>query len=119
MAFYHQYPNENAGKLTRKKDRQVSNANLYRLASEKDLKRFLYVDRVVFEGTDNNWIPPGYALPTATSEKYTHQKAKRKAFADMIEGLIGAFLIATDYTTTRQMMQWLGLNVIPFDEQGK
>ena len=119
MSLYHQYPTESAGKLTTKKDRQVSNKNLYRLASENDLKKFIYIDRVVFGGTDNNWIPPGYAVVTATSDKYTHQHAKQKAFADMIEALIGAFLIATDYATTRHMMKWLGLDAIPIDEQSK
>ncbi|CAF4697295.1 unnamed protein product [Rotaria sp. Silwood1] len=119
MSFYHQYPFDNAGKLTSRKDKQVSNANLYRLAKKKGLINYLYVDKLIYQGEEANWIPPGYKIDEEISKKYTEQKAKPKAFADMIEALIGAFLISTNYITTMKFMKWLGLDVIPIDEQNQ
>ncbi|CAF3584226.1 unnamed protein product [Rotaria socialis] len=117
MSLYHQYPFESAGKLTRRKDKQVSNENLYRLAKTKDLLNYLYVDNWIYEGKQANWIPPGYITDEEVSQRYTTQTAKRKAFADMIEALMGAFLVSTDYFTTMKFMKWLGLDAIPIDEQ--
>ncbi|CAF4312506.1 unnamed protein product [Rotaria sp. Silwood2] len=119
MSLYHQYPFDCSGKLTSKKDKQVSNENLYRLAKKKELINYLYVDKVIYEGEEANWIPPGYKINDETSKKYTKQKAKPKAFADMIEALIGAFLISTNYITTIKFMKWLGLDTIPIDKQNQ
>ncbi|CAF1273759.1 unnamed protein product [Rotaria sordida] len=117
MSFYHQYPFDNVGKLTLKKDKQVSNENLYQLAKKQELINYLYVDKLIYEGKEANWIPPGYKIDEEISQKYTKQKAKRKAFADMIEALIGAFLISTNYITTMKFMKWLGLDVIPINSE--
>ncbi|CAF4757518.1 unnamed protein product [Rotaria sp. Silwood2] len=35
----------------------------------------------------------------------------------MIEAFIGAFLISSNYKTTIEFMHWLGLDVIPINEQ--
>ena len=119
MSLYHKFPLDGAGKLTSKKDKQVSNKNLYRLATNKKLKDYLYVNRLCYTGSEANWLPPSYTIEGEISERYTKQNAKRKAFADMIEALIGAFLLSTDYTTTIKFMNWLGLDVIPTDKQSK
>ncbi|CAF2739925.1 unnamed protein product [Rotaria sp. Silwood2] len=37
----------------------------------------------------------------------------------MIEALIGAFLISTNYITTIKFMKWLGLDTIPIDKQNQ
>ena len=118
MALYHQYPKQNAGKLTPKKDVQVSNANLYKLAVKQELPNYLFVNRIQHGGKEANWLPPGYITDEANSERYLKQKAKRKAFADMIEALIGAFLVSTGYSTTLKYMAWLGLGAIPKNEHG-
>jgi endoribonuclease Dicer len=119
MSFYYQYPLANAGELTEEKKKEISNENLYRLAVENKLKNYLYIEEICFQGQNSNWLPPGYILKINQKNKYTHQKAKRKAFADMIEAFIGAFLISTDYSVTIKFMHWLGLNVIPLDQNGK
>jgi dsRNA-specific ribonuclease len=117
MSLYHQYPSNGSGKLTSEKDRQVSNANLYRLATKTDLKKYINFNKVTYAGKEANWIPPGFIVNEENADGYTKQKAKRKAFADMMEGLIGAFLVSTDYSTTIRFMKWLGLGTIPLDEQ--
>jgi endoribonuclease Dicer len=119
MSLYHQYPSDGSGKLTTKKDKQVSNKNLYQLATKKELKKYLNVNKFTFTGKEANWIPPAYSIDEENSERYIIQKAKYKAFADMTEALIGAFLISTNYMTTIQFMKWLGLDVIPLDGQSK
>jgi endoribonuclease Dicer len=118
MALYHKYPEWNAGKLTPEKDWQVSNANLYKLAIKKELQHYLFAKKIQHRGKEANWLPPGYTIDEANSEKYLKQTAKRKAFADMVEALIGAFLVSTDYSTTLKYMKWLGLGAIPENEHG-
>ncbi|CAF3595254.1 unnamed protein product [Rotaria sordida] len=117
MSLYYQYPLANAGELTKEKTKEISNENLYRLAVENKLKNYLYNDKIIFQGYDSNWLSPGYINKINNNKnKYTHQKAKRKAFADMIEAFIGAFLLSSNYITTIRFMHWLGLNVIPVDQ---
>lgn len=119
MSLYHKYPSDGSGKLTSVKDRKVSNKNLYRLATGKDLKKYLYANEITYGGKQANWLLPGYKVNGENSDRYLKQKAKLKAFADMMEGLIGAFLMSTDYSTTIKFMDWLGLPVIPKDEHGQ
>ena len=122
MSLYYRYPSASAGLLTIQKMRQISNNNLYRLAMKNELKTYLYAKKIDFRGKYANWIPPGYKVDETkkiVGERYTHQTAKRKAFSDMIEALIGAFLISSHYITTIKFMYWLGLDVIPSDSLGK
>ncbi|CAF4363360.1 unnamed protein product [Rotaria sp. Silwood2] len=120
MSLYYRYHLASAGLLTAKKIKQISNENLYRLVVKKQLKNYLNVNKIVFRGKDANWLPPGYSIDETKltiSEQFSHQKAKRKAFSDMIEAFIGAFLISSNYKTTIEFMHWLGLDVIPINEQ--
>jgi len=118
LYLYHHYPSASAGALTIEKAKQISNGNLYRIAVHKDIESYLNVINLNFRGKQANWIPPGYKLVTDDREiidRYLTQKVKRKAFADMIEGLIGAYLVTTDYFRTMQFMSWLGLDIIPIE----
>ncbi|CAF3393836.1 unnamed protein product [Rotaria socialis] len=120
MSLYYRYPLASPGLLTAKKIKQISNENLYRLAVQKQLKIYLNVKKIVFRGKDANWLPPGYKInetELTTGQQYSHQNAKRKAFSDMIEAFIGAFLISTNYMTTIKFMDWLGLDVMPNNAQ--
>lgn len=116
LYLYHCYPSASAGALTHEKAKQISNKNLYRLAVQREINLYLNAVKLNFRGKEANWIPPGHKLVTDDQEimdRYMSQKVKRKAFADMIEALIGAYLVTTDYFRTMQFMSWLGLNVIP------
>jgi len=118
LYLYHHYPSASSGALTIEKAKQISNGNLYRIAVHKDIESYLNVINLNFRGKQANWIPPGYKLVTDDREiidRYLTQKVKRKAFADMIEGLIGAYLVTTDYFRTMQFMSWLGLDIIPIE----
>ncbi|CAF2107810.1 unnamed protein product [Rotaria magnacalcarata] len=126
MCLYHRYPAASAGALTVEKAKQISNENLYRIAVKQRLKSYLNVMKINFRGKDANWIPPAYVINETSQLKtdgepvdlkdYSTQYVKRKAFADMIEAFIGAFLISTDYTITMQFMKWLSIDVIPLDK---
>lgn len=119
MSLYYRYPLANVGRLTIEKTKEISNENLYRLSVENKLKKYLYNDEIIFQGKYSNWLPPGYTIKLNEENKYIHQKTKRKAFGDMIEALIGTFLISSNYIITIKFMQYIGLNVIPLDENGK
>ncbi|CAF1417949.1 unnamed protein product [Adineta steineri] len=125
MSLYHRYPLAGAGALTVEKAKQISNSNLYRITVQKKLKTYLNVMKINFRGEEANWLPPGYIIKKTEqnqinnelgSKRYEYQKVKRKAFADMMEAFMGAFLISTNYMVTIQFMKWLGLDVIPLDE---
>src|SRR5262249_19728625 len=116
MCLYHRYPFAGAGALTIEKGKQISNENLYRITVQKKLKAYLNVMKINFRGEDANWIPPGYIINEIEQKQYKNQRVKRKAFADMIEAFIGAYLISTNYFITIQFMKWLGLDVIPMDK---
>ena len=113
MSLYYLHPSATVGQLTSEKIQEISNENLYRLAVENQLKNHLYSEKIVFQGHDSNWLPPGFVSSSNHSERYLQQKVKRKAFADMIEALIGAYLMSSTYHTTIRFMHCLGLNVIP------
>ncbi|UJR09291.1 hypothetical protein I4U23_013534 [Adineta vaga] len=123
LCFYHRYPLAGAGALTVEKAKQISNGNLYAIAFLKKLKSYLNAKKVDFRGDDANWIPPGYVVQETNAndvlelKRYKYQTVKRKAFADMMEAFMGAFLLSTDYATTIQFMKWLGLDVIPLDRE--
>ena len=119
MSLYYCYPSANVGELSIKKIKEISNENLYRLTIENNLKNYLYSEKILFQGKDLNWLPPGYINKLNQSNSYIYQTVKRKAFADMIEALIGAFLLASNYIITIKFMYWLGLNVIPLDHNSK
>ncbi|CAF3577169.1 unnamed protein product [Adineta steineri] len=125
MSLYHRYPLAGAGALTVEKAKQISNSNLYRITVQKKLKAYLNVMKISFRGEEANWLPPGYIIKKTEqnqinnelgSKRYEYQKVKRKAFADMMEAFMGAFLISTNYMVAIQFMKWLGLDVIPLDE---
>jgi endoribonuclease Dicer len=86
---------------------------------KKELQNYLYANEIRYGGKEANWLPPGYTINKEYSDRYLKQKPKRKAFADMIEALIGAFLVSTDYSTTLKFMKWLDLNVIPEDKDSQ
>jgi endoribonuclease Dicer len=128
MCLYQRYPSLDAGRLTIEKAKQISNDNLYRLAVSKHLRAYLNVTAITFNGPTSNWCPPGYVVRRRTAshvstskqaihQPYGQQTTKRKAFADMIEAMIGAFLITTNYEITLQYMTWLGLDVIPLNNE--
>ncbi len=119
MSYYHRYPSDDIGDVTNKKKKEVSNENLYQLSTKTELKHYINSIKTDFYGKNANWIPPGYTINEDNSQRYLKQKVERKPFSDMIEALIGAFLISTDCSTTIKFMKWLGLDVIPTDEEGK
>ncbi|CAF3158650.1 unnamed protein product [Rotaria sp. Silwood2] len=120
MSLYYRHPSADSGLLTATRSKQISNENLYRLAMQRHLKNYLNVNRVIFRGKDANWLPPGYVIDEANltlKQRYYQQNAKKKAFSDMIEAFIGAFLISSNYTTTIKFIHWLGIDVVPVNEQ--
>lgn len=116
------YPDFVSGKIPKpgaKKDAEVRNSNLRRLASKRGLMSYLNSTKIVFIGGNANWLPPGYTISGEHADRYLKQKIDQKAFGDMIEALIGAFLISTGDATTIRFMNWLGLHVVWNESTGK
>ena len=119
LCLYHRYPSANSGSLTIEKAKQISNSNLFRLCIRQKLRYFINSTKVELRGKRANWLPPGYVTNTELAEKrYMSMELKQKGFADMIEAFIGVYLVSTDCITTLRFMKWLGIDVIPLDENG-
>jgi dsRNA-specific ribonuclease len=117
MSLYHQHPfNE---KLTLERNEPVSNKKLYQLAMRKEFKDYLSANEIKYGDKETSWFPSNYKVDEKDSDKCPKQKSKCKPLADTIESLIGAVLISTDYLTAIKFMKWLGLDIIPMDNQSK
>lgn len=114
---YCQYPGDS--KLTPKRDRQVSNIYLYRLAKEKNLESYFPANETNCGEKENIWLPSNDKINKDTSGKRIKKTSPDKPLADRVEALIGAFLILKDYPTTIRFMYWLGLDAIPVSANGK
>jgi endoribonuclease Dicer len=119
MSVYHRYPLDDTDVLTEKRSAEISNKNLYHISDVKGLSSYLNTVKTDLHGKRANWIPPGFTVDKENTENHATQTTRWKVYADMIEALIAAFLISTDYPTTIKFMKWLGLDVIPLDEQSK
>lgn len=120
LCFYYRYPEAMAGSLTDLKKTQISNNNLTRISMEKKLRIYLNASKIEFRGKRANWLPPGFVSdPNLKEDFYSTQQINIKAFADMIEAMIGAYLISTDYISTLIFMASIGLDVIPYNENSK
>ncbi|KAG4071813.1 hypothetical protein HA402_005974 [Bradysia odoriphaga] len=118
--FYYKLPVLNEGYLSSLKVNQISNRNLYRLGSKKDLAEFVVAHQ--FQPS-NNWLPPGFSANIDTSEKkekkdgesynkYTEQRISDKSIADCCESLIGAYLLSSGPMGAVNFMTWLGIRIV-------
>ncbi|XP_055329020.1 endoribonuclease Dicer-like [Paramacrobiotus metropolitanus] len=122
---YFRFRQHQEGRLTQLCDQFVSNFNLYRLAKTKDLQN--YVLNQEFNPGDN-FVPPGYIFDEQESNEMlansgtkadkfpsarVHQPIEDKTIADVMEALIGTFLINSSARSAQVFMSWLGLCVLP------
>ena len=119
LSIYHQYVSGDVKQPSVKKDNEVSNKKLGILARSKALHNYLNSTEVVFNGNAANWLPPGYKIDGSHRNRFLIQEINQKTLGDMIEAIIGALLISTDYSTTIKFMHWLGLDVIWIEQNGK
>ena len=91
VSLYYQWPFDDCGELTQKKESEVSNAHLIQLAKEKKLQHYLYVEKPIYSGEGANWLPPGYTVDENSVERYLTRKVEEKAAADIVESLIGCY----------------------------
>ena len=116
------YPGYVSGEIQKpgiKKDAEVRNSHLRKLALDRGLKPFINLTKIILNGGSANWLPPGYTVTGEYADRYLRQESNQKALGDMIEALIGAFLISTNYATTIKFMDWLGLHVVWKESTGK
>lgn len=114
------YQNKDEGKLTRRKVKQISNFNLFKVSKRKGLPVFMQntvLDR-------KTWLPPflGYLDEPASRFKKirldeeercsaTEQCISDKGVADSVEALIGAYLVSCGYQAALQFLTFLDIKV--------
>ena len=123
------------GKLTKYRTRQISNKNLFNLARERDLAKFIKLFNFSNEET---WLPPAFnSRKVENGESFSDddtddvmdddtddvmdgeipdddvktQKIPDKSIADSMEALIGAHFIHCGYIGALKFMTWLGVDV--------
>ena len=111
------------GRLTTARTRRISNFNLYYLAMQKGIGKTIV--SAPFDPL-NTWIPPCFQLsdppsslplvipPNALPEltrALLYQKVTDKSVADVIEALIGAYIVAGGIEAGFKFLKWLGLKI--------
>lgn len=94
------YPNESKKKLNEYRTNIVKNSFLFEKAQEKNIGS--YVHAVPFDLA--TWCPPNYI-----ERKLQIVQLKDKCISDVIEAIIGAFLIANGHKTAIVIIHWLNL----------
>lgn len=126
------YQEKDEGKLTRRKNSQISNLALFRAALKKSLAGYQQCTQLAHD----NWCPTGWQIRSdeemevdvaggggsagadIKAVKYNTQEIVDKSIADSMEALIGAYLISCGYLGALRFMKFLGLKVLPknFDD---
>ena len=124
LHLYCTYHDKDEGKLTLRKVRQISNLALFRGAERTSLAGFQQSTQLARDV----WCPTGCQQSTAESVSAEHQGLGSgrdkcntqviadKSVADSMEALIGAYLICCGYTGALRFMKFLGLKVLPEDD---
>ena len=141
LHLYCTYQDKDEGKLTQRKVRQISNLALFRAAKKSFLAGFQQSTRLARDV----WCPTGCQQGSAESDVVTPsseatevevdddgnaedqgfgsrrdncntQVIADKSVADSMEALIGAYLICCGYTGALGFMKFLGLKVLPEDD---
>ncbi|WCJ29844.1 dicer-like 4 [Euphorbia peplus] len=120
------------GELTRRRSNAVNNSNLYKLASAKNLQvyirdqpfdpsQFFALGRpcpkictkqsegCVHYENGSNASSEGNAMEVRCSRG--HHWLHKKTIADIIESLIGAFIVDSGFKAACAFLKWLGINV--------
>ncbi|KAK9292700.1 hypothetical protein L1049_020679 [Liquidambar formosana] len=112
------YQNHHEGLLSVKKDKIISNASLRKLGCDHNIPGFIRNEPF----DPKKWIIPGDSsekhiideeLLSTTRKIYVmgRRKVKSKAVADVVEALIGAYLISGGEMAAILFLDWLGIKV--------
>ncbi|XP_074579672.1 endoribonuclease Dicer homolog 4 isoform X2 [Curcuma longa] len=120
------------GELTRRRSGVVNNSNLYELAIAQNLQVYIHDDLFdpsqffalgrpckQFCNTDTESIihPRGKINENGGDERCnikctkSHQWLQRKTIADVVEALIGAFLVESGFKAAIAFLRWIGIPV--------
>ena len=141
LHLYCTYHDKDEGKLTQRKKRQISNLALFRAAKKTLLAGYQQSTQLArdvwcptgcqrgsgesdvltssSEATEMEGVDDGNAEEQgfgSRRDKCNTQVIKDKAVADSMEALIGAHLICCGYTGALRFMKFLGLKILPADD---
>ncbi|XP_057867129.2 endoribonuclease Dicer homolog 2 isoform X2 [Cryptomeria japonica] len=113
------YAQKHEGQLTSKRKRIISNYALCKFGCDRNLPGYMHDEPF----NPKKWIIPGEHIPssrqfcqdTSDSMKNLYVKAYRllklKKIADVVEALIGAFLICAGEIGAVNFIKWIGMNI--------
>ncbi|XP_024542807.1 endoribonuclease Dicer homolog 4-like isoform X2 [Selaginella moellendorffii] len=111
-----EYPEEQEGFLTQKRQEQISNSNLHRFGVQRGLVTYMRDGQ--FEPKD--WIAPVPCSSLASHEKLLgrkfcdkgHRWLRRKSVADVMEAIIGAYITDNSADAAYHFMTWAGFKLV-------
>ena len=119
LTVYRHTPDNGSHNSSLTRESYIINQHLYDLADSKGLQHYLIADKPIYGGKEANWMPPGYKVDKGNAERYLQAKVKRKTFADVVEAMVGCYLVSTNYVMTMKFMQWIGLKMLLPSDSGK
>ncbi|XP_002982062.2 endoribonuclease Dicer homolog 2 [Selaginella moellendorffii] len=111
-----EYPEQQEGFLSQKRQEQISNSNLHRLGVQRGLVTYMRDGQ--FEPKD--WIAPVPCSSLASHEKLLgrklcdkgHRWLRRKSVADVMEAIIGAYITENSADAAYHFMTWAGFKLV-------
>nr|GMD74462.1 endoribonuclease Dicer homolog 2-like [Ipomoea batatas] len=112
------YPNDQEGLLTAKREKMISNSQLYKLAYNRKIPGFIRDEQF----DPKTWVGPGdcsidskldeeCVLTSGKLYSRGRRKMDNETIADVTEALIGAFLSTAGEIAALSFLKWLGLDI--------
>ncbi|KII72141.1 Endoribonuclease dcr-1 [Thelohanellus kitauei] len=119
MVLFVSYPKDSEGSMTAKRSSMVSNAFFAQLGKQLKVEKVMNTKPINF-GT--NWCPPGFAVEkddfnVMHDDVILYQYIPQKSIADVVESLVGCFLISSNISRVYEFL--LKLNILENDDISK
>ncbi|KII63260.1 Endoribonuclease dcr-1 [Thelohanellus kitauei] len=119
MVLFVSYPSDNEGSMTAKRNPMVSNEFFTRLGKQLQVEKVMNTKSINF-GT--NWCPPGFFVENDNfdgphRDVILYQYIPEKSIADVVEALVGCFLISSNISRVYEFL--LKLNILKNDDISK
>nr|AQX45495.1 Dicer-2 [Artemia franciscana] len=114
--LFFKYPDMDEGRLTQCRSVRISNNFLYQIGKEMGIPSLIINED--FQ-PKKSWIPPLFAINSTATVDDSLQKTyeietANKRIADVMEALIGCYLVTMGEKHTKQFIRSIGLKVTPF-----
>lgn len=105
IKILNEFPDERKEILSTKRSNIIDNFNLYIRAIEKNIPPYIITD----EYQKGNFIPPSYIMKEDFQQFHNKKILSDKDIADVIEAIIGAYLISSGQKAAIRLMNFFNL----------